>query len=120
MRGTSAGEVAKDIFEDLAVLAACPGMRHGGTADRALEATLTKVLRAVVNPQGSTAQGVAQGVSRFVAARYPARDEEDDTPYRPAPAATDDSERCSACRQGLQDCNDNGCGGRQRPGHRGL
>lgn len=70
----SEGEVAKDLFEDLATLALC--LRRGGEGDRALEATLTKVLRATANPQGSTAQGVAQGVARFVAIRYPARDPE--------------------------------------------
>lgn len=74
MSGTSTGEVAKDTFEDLATLALC--LRRGGEGDRALEATLTKVLRAVANPQGNTREGVAQGVSRFVAIRYPARDPE--------------------------------------------
>lgn len=73
---TSMGEVAKDTFEDLATLALC--LRRGGEGDRALEATLAKVLRAMANPQGRTREGVAQGVSRFVSLRYPLQPVEGD------------------------------------------
>lgn len=70
----SEGEVAKDLFEDLATLALC--LRRGEDGDRALEATLTRVARAVANPGGDTARGVMQGTARFMALRYPLRDPE--------------------------------------------
>lgn len=67
----STGEVAKDTFEDLAVLAM--HMRRGRDGDRALEAILNRVGRAVANPGSDTALGLMQGMGRFMAVRYPLR-----------------------------------------------
>lgn len=71
MIGISEGEVAKETFEDLATLVMC--LRRGHEGDRALEATLNRVLRALANPQGHTREGVLQGISRFMNIRYPLR-----------------------------------------------
>lgn len=67
----SRGEVAKTTYEDLEVL--LRGV-HSADAGEALERVLRRVLRALVNPSGETAYGVAQGIGQFEGVYLPIKE----------------------------------------------
>lgn len=74
----SAGLVGKEAFEDLMILDCAAYDCKSPGAPEALERLATRMLRALANPQGHTAEGMRQAITRHLATRTPLRDPEAD------------------------------------------
>lgn len=72
----SAGETGKEVFEDLMILGWAAHDCKSPGAPEALERVLNRMLRALANPGGITAEGMRQGLTRHLATCTPLRDAE--------------------------------------------